>query len=247
MACDQIGMVQGTSCRMIAPRYAVYYAPEPDDPIWVLGSEWLGRDAYKGMNVERRIFASISNDQIDALTSSPRRYGFHATMKAPFELAADKSEDALLAKAQAFASSQSVFNVFVAPLALGKFLALKLTEPSDQMTQLHTACVKELDEFRAPISEADIARRRKSKLTPEQDAYMLEWGYPYIFEQFRWHMTLSNKIEDNTVRDHLLKELQELFHDACLMPHPVSGIAIYKQDNRDAPFEIIDRFAFSEA
>lgn len=227
------------------PRYAVYYAPANDDPIWALGSEWLGRDAYGGGVVPRRAIAAFSNREIDELTASPRRYGFHATMKAPFELSDVQTEGALLDFADTFAADQSPFEVALTPQALGKFLALRLVDSSEAMTALHTDCVKAFDAFRAPLSEADIARRRRSNLTPEQDARMLEWGYPYIFDQFRWHMTLSNKIEDDDLRARLLAVLQDLFAEACRAPHEVNGVAVYKQDDRDAPFVILKRVHFS--
>lgn len=229
------------------PRYGVYYTPRKSDPLWEKGSTWLGRDAFANEPLLRPDVEGFSDQDINELTSSPRRYGFHSTLKAPFELSEAKTEDELLEFAQAFAAKRSSFRAKISPQALGKFVALRLDyDPNENMTELHTACVKDFEPFRASMTDADIARRRKSNLSPEQDALMLKWGYPYIFDGFRFHITQSNKIQDEDLRNRFLSALNKHYDGICDDAHLFDGIGIYKQNSRDSEFFILERFAFGK-
>lgn len=230
---------------MTKPRYAIYYTPAQTDPLYVRASQWLGRDAYVCNSLEQLPLDGFDAEEVERMTKGPRHYGFHATMKAPFELAEGKTEAELLDHLDQFAGKQSAFRVEISPQSLGEFLAFRLNHPSHDMTKLHTACVKEFDAFRAPLSEADIARRRKAKLSPEQDARMLQWGYPFIFEDFRWHMTLSNRIKSDMTRHRALEGLKALFYETYQNAHLVDGIAVFLQRDRDAPFHVLKRAQFA--
>jgi putative phosphonate metabolism protein len=227
----------------MSPRYAIYYAPPAATPLWRKASAWLGRDAYTGETLTRPVLPGLDDLDLEALTADPRGYGFHATLKAPFELAADVSEADLLAMAEQVAAARGAFEVGIAPAALGRFLAFQLQSPSVDMKLLHAACVREFDAFRAPLSDADLARRRKAPLTPEQDARLVEWGYPYVFEDFRFHMTLTNSIREDELRARILAALQDHFA-AEAGRHRFDGLAVFKQTDRAAPFDILQRFDF---
>ncbi len=229
----------------MSPRYAIYYAPPAGTALWDKASAWLGRDAYADTDCVRPVFDDLADLDLDTLTADPRGYGFHATLKAPFELASDRSEDELLLALDRFAGDLTPFEVEIAPAALGRFLAFRLQSESLQMQALHGACVRDLDGFRAPLSEFDLARRRKAPLTPEQDERLITWGYPYVFEDFRFHMTLTGQIRDDAQRERVLKALQTYFADE-IGPHCFDGVALFKQADRDAPFVILKRTTFGK-
>ena len=224
-------------------RHAIYYAPRADSALWAKASAWLGYDAYAGERRERPALPGLTGLDLEALTADPRGYGFHATLKAPFELAADRGEAELLAAAERGAARLAPFEVPIAPDALGRFLAFRLQQASPEMQALHTLSVREFDGFREALSDADLARRRKAPLTPEQDARLVEWGYPYIFEDFRFHMTLTGAIGEDAVRRRVLDALREHFAPET-GPHLFDGIAVFRQDDRQAPFRILERFSF---
>lgn len=227
-------------------RYAIYYAPPAATTLWDKASAWLGRDAYADAPRSRPAFPTLADLDLDALTADPRGYGFHATLKAPFELAAERSEAELLAAVRGFAAGLSPFEVSIAPAALGRFLAFRLQAASPEMDALHGACVRELDPFRAPLSAFDLARRRKAPLTPEQDARLVAWGYPYVFEDFRFHMTLTGQIRDDDLRQRVLGALRDHFAPET-EPHRFDGVAIFRQADREAPFVILERAGFAPA
>lgn len=225
-------------------RYAIYYAPRADSTLWEKASAWLGYDAYGGEVVARSAPAGLQDLDLDTLTQDPKGYGFHGTLKAPFEMAAWRTEAELLDQVARSAVRLPAFEVPIAPAALGRFLAFQLRHPSPEMQALHALCVRDFDGFRAPPSDADLARRRKAPLTPEQDARLVEWGYPYVFEDFRFHMTLTSAIRDEALRARVLAALTDHFA-AETGPHLFDGLAVFKQDDREAPFRILQRCDFS--
>ena len=227
----------------MSARYATYYAPAPGDPLARRAAAWLGRDAFTGEVLERPALDGLDGLDLEALTASPRDYGFHATLKAPFELAADRSEEELLSFAQSFAARQPAFTAPLAMASLGRFLALRLAAPSPGMQALHAACVRDFDPFRAPLSDFDLARRSKASLTPEQDERLRAWGYPYVFDDFRFHMTLTGSVRDPVTAERLGQALKVHFAD-LEGPHRFDSIALFKQDDRSSPFHVLARFAF---
>jgi putative phosphonate metabolism protein len=224
-------------------RYAVYYAPAADDPLARRAAAWLGRDAFTGEVLQRPALDGLDGLDLGRLTQSPRGYGFHATLKAPFELAPERSEAELVVFAEDFAARQPAFTAPIAVASLGRFIAFRLTAETPGMRALEAACVRDFDAFRAPISEFDLARRRKAPLTPEQDARLVAWGYPYVFEDFRFHMTLTDAVRDPATAERLIGALRTHFAD-LEGPHRFDSVALFKQDDRSAPFQVLARFAF---
>ena len=164
-------------------------------------------------------------------------------MKAPFALAEGADEAGLLAFAQRFASARTPFYADIAPGRMGRFLAFRLAEAIAEMDFLHHDAVRQFDAFRAPLSEFDLARRRQAPLTAEQDARLVRWGYPYVFEEFRFHMTLTGPLLDARIAERLLEVLKAYFADLT-GPHCFDGVAVFKQDDRAAPFVALDRYGF---
>ena len=225
-------------------RYAIYYAPQAASALWTKASAWLGRDASSERIMARPELPELASLDLQRLTADPRHYGFHATLKAPFELAVGGDERELLDAAQAFAAGMTPFDAAIAPAALGRFLAFQLQDGEAQMQALHAACVRAFEPFRAPLTDADVARRRRAPLTAKQDARLLDWGYPYVFEDFRFHMTLTSSIADGAVRARVLQALKRHFEPET-GTHRFDAIAIFRQAGRDAPFDIVERVAFA--
>ncbi len=140
---------------------------------------------------------SLATDEVARLTEEPRRYGFHATMKAPFRLDEKHSESDLLSALMHFSSSAAPVVIPRLKLhALGPFFALVPDEPVAALNQLANDVVVAFDRFRAPLSEVEIARRRPERLSEAQRHNVERWGYPYVFEEFRFHMTLTGPVEE---------------------------------------------------
>jgi len=171
-------------------RLALYWAPERDDPLHAAASAWLGRDAETGEPVPQ---PKVEGVDLQALTADARRYGFHATLKPPFHLAS--SYVAAREAAAALAAATRPFELPPLQVAdLDGFLALRESAPCAALQAFADACVRALDPYRAPPSEAEIARRRPERLSERQRRYLSAWGYPHVFEEWRFHLTLSCRL-----------------------------------------------------
>lgn len=220
-------------------RYALYFAADADDLLMQLGTAWLGRDPFTGTSLTQPSVAEIDPERFHALTDSPRRYGFHGTLKAPFHLRSNVTEADLAKACGDFARTASPFEVrSLGVNRLGKFLALTPNENEPGLAAFASACVRRFEEFRAPLSQEDIERRRKSGLTAKQDSYLTEWGYPYIFDEFRFHMTLSIKLENTEEADLMKAAAERHFAEVTGRPHTCRSFALYVEPERGAPFDV---------
>jgi putative phosphonate metabolism protein len=227
-------------------RYAIYYAPPPGSDLGAFGRRWLGRDHVTGEPVEPLKLDDIDAAQHMEITRSARHYGFHATLKAPFELAVGKETEELYARARLFASAREKFETPPLEIAkISRWVAFVLSSSSEAMNELAADCVRDFEDFRAPLSDVDIDRRRRSGLSPRQDEQLLAFGYPYIFDDFQFHMTLAGPMESVQQEKvhHILQAVSPPFEQH---PFIVDAIAIYEQPSRDLPFIQTARLPFGE-
>ncbi len=218
-------------------RVAVYYAPALVDPLWTLGSHWLGRDCETNAPVPQPNIEGIAE-----VTAEARMYGFHATLKPPMALRTGQSWDAVVTAADDVAASLAPFDLPRLELAdLHGFLALRDAEPSAALQELADACVKGLDHLRAPPTEAELTRRRRGgHLSVAQEAMLVRWGYPYVFTTWFFHMTLSRRLTaaENAV---FFPAAEAMFADTLRAPRRVTDLCLCTQAAPGAPFILAER------
>ncbi len=217
-------------------RVALYYAPPIDDPLHAAASAWLGRDAETNAPVRQPALPDIA-----AVTADARGYGFHATLKAPMRLAEGVTWDRFVAEVEALAAGIRPFDL--PPLSvqdLHGFLAIRETAPSHALQALSDLCVAGVDHLRAPLLEAELAKRRKNGLPPVQEALLSRWGYTYVFGEFFFHMTLTRRLTA-AERAIYLPAATDYFDALLEQPRRVTDIAIFTQASPDAPFVIAQR------
>jgi putative phosphonate metabolism protein len=224
------------------PRYAIYYAPAPGSGLDRFGAQLLGYDAFTGGDLPFPDgMPQMSPDWRD-LTRDPRKYGFHATLKAPLSLAPGKTEAELLAACEAFAVTPRTIPV-IRPVvgSISGFIAVIPAEPSAELIRLAADCTREFDSFRAPLGAEDRARRNPSQLTPRQREHLDRWGYPYVMEDFRFHMTLTGRL-DTERREAVLTMLRSRFSTIGLTMLAIDSIAVFRQENADSRFRIVNHW-----
>ncbi len=217
-------------------RVAVYYAPQPDEPLFAEAATWLGRDPESGSSLPQPKIAGIAE-----ATAEPRIYGFHATLKPPMRLKDGRQWSDVVEAASKLANGIAPFAL--PPLAVSDvhgFLALRETEPCAPLQALADACVAQLDHVRAPLTEQEIARRRRAPLTAQQDAMLLRWGYPYVFETWFFHMTLTRRLNADEKRL-FMPAAEAWFARAIAMPRQVTDICLFVQPGPGEPFVIRKR------
>jgi putative phosphonate metabolism protein len=231
----------------VGPRYAIYFVPAADSALYRFGAAMLGYDCYTGNEVGFPDSLPEEQSAWRDLTGEPRRYGFHATLKAPFHLAGQAAESELVDAFQAFSrtiDSAPVFEPVVA--SLQGFIAIIPAAAEPAVDRLAAACVTAFDRFRAPLSEHD-RNRRLNGLSERQAANLDRWGYPYVFDDFRLHLTLTGRL-DAERRAVVLPYLRDRFAAACnAWPLPIDRIALSRQDGPDARFLVICHAAIGAA
>lgn len=217
-----------------AARVALYYVPEEDDPLLDAGNRWLGRDPERSIPLPQPDVPGLA-----ALTADARLYGFHATLKPPMRLAT--SWAAALADAERLAAGIAPFDL--PPLAvadLSGFLALRETRPCPALHAFADSCIEALDAHRAPPSDEELARSRAGGLSAEQERMLARWGYPAAFATWRFHMTLSCRLDDGE-RARVAAAAERWFGDALALPRRVASLCLFTQRGRGAPFTLATR------
>lgn len=230
---------------MSDPRYAIYYAPPPESPLWTFGSAVLGYDAATAEPRAPLAPAGVDAAEWTDITAQPRRYGFHGTLKAPFRLADGASEDDLVTAGRAFARKVRSFDLPALEVgAIATFAALKTITSSEKLKALAGACVEAFEPFRRPPSAEETARRLEAPLTERQRAYLERWGYPYVFDEFRFHMTLTGSLPPKRVAP-IVDGLAELYeeHVGAAISR-VNAVTLYVEEDASEGFRIVDRFVF---
>lgn len=210
-------------------RYALYYAPEPGSALWRFGSGVIGYDAATGLRVPFLIPSAIDPASWQAATEDPRRYGFHATLKAPFRLIGSADEIDLISEVARFAATRPSAPVGPCEVRVvdEAFVAFTPNGSSSALDALENAVVTHFDRFRAPLSAEEIERRRPERLTPNQRAHLDRWGYPYVFDEFRFHMTLTGRLPNAADVASSLARVWRAFRDSSAVT--VDRLALFRQ------------------
>lgn len=218
-------------------RYGIYYLPPPG-PLAAFGASWLGWDIRRGCKVPQPA------PTLAPLTQAASRYGFHATLKAPFALAEGVTLAMLQAKLRDLAQQ-------LAPITLDEglklaggahYLALVPVQQPPELVDLASRLVRRLDQFRAPLSPEDRARRRPENLTEKQRSRLDRWGYPWIFDEFHFHLTLTGPVSDQA----MVRNLLDTLLPDISQPHPVASIALVGEA-WDGYFHMIEELELSPA
>jgi putative phosphonate metabolism protein len=218
------------------PRYAIYFVPGADSSLYRFGAAVLGYDAYTG---EPRSIDGAPDDWND-VTQEPGVYGFHATLKPPFVLADGHDEAGLISAVKKFAADRAAVPIgTLAVRELGSFVALVPETPRPELDALAEACVRDFDRLRAPMSEQERQRRITPGLSDRQIVNLARWGYPYVCEDFRFHMTLTGSLPLQK-RSRALRFLCEKYEQVPdIASVTLDQIVVARQNQTATPFRIV--------
>lgn len=227
-----------------AARYAIYFAPPRHSVWWLFGCAWLMRDAITDTHVTPPVVAGFDADDIERITGAPRGYGFHATLKAPFRLA--PGYDAQDVYRQAAHLAASLKAVLLPPLQLMQidgFVALTFAADAPACNAIAAQCVTAFDNLRAPADADELARRHAAGLTPRQAQLLAAWGYPYVLDAFRFHLTLTNNLPPAQCA-RVIDTLRPLVDAMQAQPLALDALSVFEQPAPGAPFVMTRRYAF---
>jgi hypothetical protein len=225
-------------------RYALYFSPSGATPLARLGDEWLGCGADGNTRAIPNLPHNISPSEWSSATEVAAGYGFHATLKPPFRLAAGATLPELRQAVRSFATGRTRFMAPHLVLGtLGHFLALVLSQDSEVFSNYAADCVREFDHFRAPAAEAEIKMRMRDSLTPREREHLIRWGYPYVFDRWKFHMTLTCALAETALQV-FRSHLSQRFAEVCVSPLEIDSICLFEQPAPGAPFHLLERFRF---
>lgn len=222
-------------------RFAIYYIPEPG-PLADFGASWLGWDVQSGREAAHPDTEGLPHP-VAEITATPRKYGFHGTVKPPFRLAPGHDAEGLVRAATLLASRLEPITLDGLQLTrLGSFLALTPKADKHQLsalTALASEWVQGLDAFRAPAPQSELDRRRKAGLSPRQEALLQQWGYPYVMEEFHFHLTLTGRLSAIEA-PRVEAALKPLIAPLLPKPFVISSVALCGEDT-EGRFHMIRR------
>ncbi len=227
------------------PRYAVYFTAEPGSPLARFGAGIIGYDSDTGRDVPHLALSAVSPAELVAVTQAPRRYGFHATLVAPFNLASDSSENLLRRAIDDFGdATEAILLGHLEVSILSGFIALTPRDDCVAVNRLAARCVTFFDCHRAPLSAHDLARRNTGELSARQRQNLDRWGYPYVFDDFRFHMTLTGRLAPD-VQPRFKEAMSDAFRPIANHPHRIERVSLMRQRDPDSRFEVVARGTLS--
>ncbi|ERD99614.1 DUF1045 domain-containing protein [Pseudogulbenkiania ferrooxidans] len=221
-------------------RYAIYYAPRPDSELWRAGCRWLGRDALSGGALTQPEVPGIGAEGLAGLTGEAARYGWHATLKAPFVLRPDLDEGALLRRTAGLAAAFQPFALNLEVGWLDDFLALRPAAPLPRLDELAVACVAALE----PMADRSGPAKSRPGLSLRQDELCRRWGYPYVFEQFRFHLTLSGSLARGSQTAAALEAAARRHFSGLVAAAGIEGVALFVERTPGGPFRYLAHCGF---
>lgn len=223
-------------------RHAIYFAPPGGSALARFGADWLGWDAERGEAPAGLALPGLPLPR-ETIVETPRRYGFHATLKPPFRLAEGRSVEDLDAAVEAVAAGSPGFALRLEVAAPGAFLALVPEAAPPALAALERACVTGLDAFRAPAEAAEM-RRRTAGLDAAEKENLRRWGYPWVLGRFRFHITLTGALAPALQR-RVRAALDPMLAPLLAAPVAVGDICRFSEAE-DGRFRLLRRFPLGE-
>ena len=207
--------------------------------------EWHGRDPLSGQVFDTPI-DEVGRDALFERSVSARRYGFHATIKAPMALAEGRTRAELEAALAGFAAAHRPVAIGALKLVLLEgFLALVPALQSAELTAFAAEVVEGLEAFRAPTSPAERERRLKgSHYSPRQIELIDTLGYPYVLEQFQLHMTLTDRLPESE-REAYSRAAAAHFGALATRETMLDRLVLFHEPDAGAPFVRLGDFELS--
>ena len=223
-------------------RLAIYYIPADHSPLGLAAAKWLGRSSSSLTDIDYQAPEAISLKRYREIIATPFHYGFHGTIKPPFRLASGVSVDQVVRRLHSFAANCQGFTLpSLAVTYMHNFFCLRPSHSCKALDQLAADAVILFDEFRRPSDEAELTRRRSAGLTPGQEKSLQKWGYPYLIDEYRFHLTLTGKISNGQEKQILKEELHSRFAPDLLREPPFSSLALFMEENKE-PMKLLENF-----
>ena len=229
----------------MSPRYALYFAPQAESPWHRFAQRWFGRCAIAGEQHAVEDVPGMTASRYAEIVADPARYGFHATLKAPFRLRSDAVPGTLISELERLCARMAPFRLpALEPRRLADFIALVPVHDDPRVDEIAAECVRSFDPLRAASSVQELQRKRQAGLTARQEALLEIWGYPYVMDQYRFHLTLTGAL-DRCTQAEVDALLDAARHLLPAEPPEFDSICVFREPAPGAPFELMHRGSFA--
>lgn len=198
-------------------RLGIYFVPDPETALYQQASRWLGYDIHGGRELHYDKTLLRINPQHQQLVAPARRYGFHATLKAPFRLRDGEKVETIVEALHEFSGR---FRKFTLPsLQLQTFSSFSCLVPektSSEINDIADQLVHDFDKFRSPLTKEELDKRMAKKISTRQLLLLRQWGYPYVFDCYRFHMTLTGTLPSDPLKKNEIQELLARYFEPVL-------------------------------
>ncbi|RIA47621.1 DUF1045 domain-containing protein [Dichotomicrobium thermohalophilum] len=225
-------------------RYAIFWLPPADSPLAAFGREWFGTCPERGEVGAPATFGLPEELAAEAI-QRPRRYTLHGTVVAPFRPAEGVSGEALADELRVFCARRAVRRT--GPLGfwrLSRHLALIPEGGTARLDWLAAEAVTHFNAFRAPTTEADLARYPAEQHSERQRQNVRDFGYPYVLSEFIFHITLAGPLAPEQL-DRVQATLAPRLGPLTGEPLNIGDLCLLGEPDQAAPFRLIARCALS--
>jgi hypothetical protein len=224
-------------------RYGIYYAPPKEHSLAKFSASWLGWDANVGFPINFSKLQGLRY-KLSEITKKPRKYGFHGTLKPPFALKEGKNPEELLHDVSNFSKTIRGFEIPKIKLQnLDGFIAIVPEKPCPKLQDLARKCVLEFDYFREIETFEQVQKRRILGLTQSQENNLIKWGYPFVLEDFNFHLTLSGRLQPDCLNN-IMSVLSTELDEVLKLPLRINELCVVGEIPITGYFQIIHRFPF---
>ena len=225
-------------------KYAVYWVPKHADALARFGVSWTGWCAERGEHRPRGEFPGVSA-AVPAITRQVWRHGFHAIIKAPFRLQAERSR---------FSVERAVEQVIDESVAF-RLPRLRLAVIGGSVAALvpHQSCaalgalVARVGDAMAPLGAAEPANGFAE--APAPDGIVIEDAEPLVqlpaAEAHRFHMPLTDRLPLE-VAFQVMEELQPLLEPMMGETRRLHDVALMGDPGEGRPLRVLQRYDLRE-
>jgi len=213
-------------------RFGIYFTPAEESSLARAAEQWLGRDIWSPACITTPYLPGISEERTRELLRPPRHYGFHATLKPPFRVAINTKEEQIMQRLTRFADNRKSFTLPPLQLQLmSDFFCLRPASDCRELFLLAAEIVQHFDDLRLPPTKDEFMRRRAAGLSSNQEMMLQAWGYPYVMNEFRFHLTLTGKTTEQEERDKLTLALSDFFPAELRQSVELDTLALFVEED----------------
>jgi hypothetical protein len=169
----------------------------------------------------------------------------HGTLKPSFELSPHTTEQELLTVATLVCRGLAPLKLPALELGeIANIVSLVLEASSVELENFATYCVRAFDGYRRALTPDQEEVFRKNRLTVHQEQMLEHWGYPYVNEEFDFHISLTDPIPDERERHRVKDVLEGIAAPVLRKPLIMRELAVFKQNGTQESMSVIARIPF---